>query len=887
MKSSATMLVRRAGVSPASKPGWTAILFSIVAAIGFNSSHALQGKPPEETSAPEKKSPRLDRFGDPLPPGAIRRFGTLRFRHHGIYDLAFTPDSKRLIAGMGMAPLSVFDAGTGRKLRDVGKSTSGSTPGLFAVSPNGKWVAVGGGDLLLWDLETGELVHDLHCPRYDYVAFSPDSKVLAATRWLEQAEVVRFDTATGKPLEKWILKKGKRYQYLFYSLAFSPDGKYLAGIFSELRQEKRFRYETVSSQVWLLDAKNGTQVRTLGSSGTDIRGLAFQPGTGRLVTSEKKGILRFWDVETGKEVQHFSIARDKNDSKGGFSSYILRFSADGRRCAVVDGNAGLLLVVDARTGREVRRIEIAKTMDRVSANLSPDGRTLAAALFLGGPCVRVWDVDSGMERTSGVGHRTPPMLSLSADERTLIGRNEDGQVIHWDIRSSKAVQQRKETPQQEGLRGQPPRARVDWTLRGPRWRLRFHAATSMLAVHRLDDDQLIAETEWHADRYGFALSPGGAYVAAAFLDDPQNTVLLWNPEKEKKPRRLSGHPAFCRNLLFSHGGRRLIAAGGNRDTYRSSTLWVWDVATAQPIHKLATNKSTGRLVLSADDRLLFSGGSVNDPKVHVWDMEKGRELAVLADPLGKEEGAIDDLALSGDERFLAVVLHQGGSTAASIWETGSWKLVKAFAPVQPANYARSMVLSRDGRSLFVSNSDTTILQWDVSGRFGRKDETPNRDRLNVLWQTLAQTPDKAYPAVWEFLDHPTESVPFLIAKVSPVKPVEETRVRRLLAQLDSESFAEREESSRQLAALGEQIVPLLQRMLKGRLPLETRKRVEGVIESLNRLPSSDQLRVLRALAVLEWSNRPEAVEHLRRLADGAASASLTQAAKAAWRRQQK
>ncbi|HWG46370.1 MAG TPA: hypothetical protein VN688_26645 [Gemmataceae bacterium] len=45
--------------------------------------------------------------------------------------------------------------------------------------------------------------------------------------------------------------------------------------------------------------------------------------------------------------------------------------------------------------------------------------------------------------------------------------------------------------------------------------------------------------------------------------------------------------------------------------------------------------------------------------------------------------------------------------------------------------------------------------------------------------------------------------------------------------------------------------------------------------------------MLRALAVLEWSDRAEAGEHLRRLAEGAPSASLTQAAKAAWQRRKR
>src|SRR5690348_1440176 len=130
MKSSTT--ISSVALSLPSQFALAVISVAIAAIIGF---------------AAEKSQPRLDRFGDPLPPRAIRRFGTIRFRHARMEDVAFTPDGKRLIAGIGKKPLSVFDAMTGRKLRDVGKSTSSGVLGGFAVSPDGKWVASCGEDV--------------------------------------------------------------------------------------------------------------------------------------------------------------------------------------------------------------------------------------------------------------------------------------------------------------------------------------------------------------------------------------------------------------------------------------------------------------------------------------------------------------------------------------------------------------------------------------------------------------------------------------------------------------------------------------------------------------------------------------------------------------------
>jgi WD40 repeat protein len=668
-------------------------------------------------------------------------------------------------------------------------------------------------------------------------------------------------------------------------LAFSPDGKYLAGLFCKQREVKPNTFEEVSTQVRLLDAKDGSRVRTFDSTGAQIGAIAFQPGTGRLATFEDNGVLRFWHLETGKEAHRFSISQGKRDSKHGRPPDILRFSADGQRCAVADGITGLLIVVDARTGREVRRIETEKTATWMTADLSPDGRAIASARTVGASCVRVWDVDSGVERLGDAGHRTPPMLSLSADEHTLIGRSEGGQVIHWDRQSGQAVQRQNEIPEQTRRLIRPLGTAGEFTLRGPRWRLSYHFPTSTLAVYSLDGEKLLGKTVFDARWHSLTLSPDGMYVAAELDSSREATVLLWNPEKEEEPRRLSADIGDrCGTLIFSHDSKRLITGFSTRNGSPSATLWIWDVATARPTHKLATNSTPSDLLLTADDRVLISGGLSKDTKVRVWDMETGKELASFTAPPSKERGSVGGLALSTDERLLSVIFDRDDAATVSVWETGSWKAVRMFPPARGLKGSASMVFSRDGRSLFVSNIDSTILEWDVSGQSGRKTEMVNRDRLSVLWQTLALTPDKAYPAMWEMLDHPAESVPFLIDKVSQVKPVEEKRVRQLLIRLDSESFAEREEVSRQLFSLGEQIVPILRQAMKERLTLEVRKRVEGAIESLNRAPTPEKLRLLRASAVLEWSNRPEAVEHLRHLASGAPPASLTQAAKAAERR---
>src|SRR5437660_12769406 len=81
------------------------------------------GQPPRAEEG--KQSPRTDVYGDPLPEGALRRFGTLRFRHpSGINGAALSPDGKLIatVSSSHRKVLRLIDTATGQArltLRDL------------------------------------------------------------------------------------------------------------------------------------------------------------------------------------------------------------------------------------------------------------------------------------------------------------------------------------------------------------------------------------------------------------------------------------------------------------------------------------------------------------------------------------------------------------------------------------------------------------------------------------------------------------------------------------------------------------------------------------------------------------------------------------------------
>jgi hypothetical protein len=104
-----------------------------------------------------------------------------------------------------------------------------------------------------------------------------------------------------------------------------------------------------------------------------------------------------------------------------------------------------------------------------------------------------------------------------------------------------------------------------------------------------------------------------------------------------------------------------------------------------------------------------------------------------------------------------------------------------------------------------------------------------------------------------------------------------------VADLDNERFETRSQATEQLEKLRELAEPILRDALRGKPPLERRRRIERLLEKVataRETPPPDRLRMLRALEALERIGTPEARHLLQQLAQGAPEAWLTQEAKA-------
>src|SRR5262249_47924671 len=144
---------------------------------------------------------------------------------------------------------------------------------------------------------------------------------------------------------------------------------------------------------------------------------------------------------------------------------------------------------------------------------------------------------------------------------------------------------------------------------------------------------------------------------------------------------------------------------------------------------------------------------------------------------------------------------------------------------------------------------------------------------------------KAYRAVNMLRAAPKVALTVLRDRVKPAEGTEQTRIDKLIAALDSESFDDRFKATQALEGFGEQAADALRKALLAKPSFEVPKRIEELLQKLEtHTLTGERLRTARAVEVLELMSGNDNKALLEKLAAGAEGAWLTTEAKAALER---
>jgi RNA polymerase sigma factor (sigma-70 family) len=837
-----------------------------------------KAKDPGEQRQQRLSPARLDQFGDPLPAEAIARIGTVRFRHGGfVHFLRFSPDGETLVS-YGNDGARIWQVASGKQIRFV--PVEDHHVRAVSLTADGKLLATSGeSGILLQAVDSGREVRRLGTGHYSVLAFSPDAKVLAA-----QGD-------NPNRLELWDVSNARRLQVLnapdqpFSYLAFTDGGKsLLAGGSPYLRFPVHPK-----NTVHLWDVATGRERSHFEVGAGNVRFPVLSPDASLLAlefwNDNAKGPdnrIAIWDVTARKMVREIVGMAKEVPPAGQLYFSALAFAPHGKTL-IAGGIDDLLIAYDVATGAELRRFGLGIPNPQ-ALTFTADGKTLAVAMPTA--TIRLIDMATGKDR---IPDDSPQMeihrLALASDGRTVITA-EFGTIVLWDAatgRVRRRLQSHLHYVQAVRMAGDGHTlVTLEWDRSYQKRELQVWEVATGKELHRIPLKE--------SGAFGaLAVAPDGksAALAAAGGD-----IIALDLTTGKEQRRFKGPTEFIYGAAFASDGCALIVWSGDSFIYR------WDVATGQELIKFSVRDAEGQPVpgapaplpagrrsglvytaeVSPDGRWIAIGTQTKS--LTIYELATGRLLRRVEDP---PDGTLA-LAFSPDGRTLAY--GEQHRPDVHLIELATGRKRHRFSGQRGG--ITSLAFFADGKRLVSGSADTTALIWDLSGNLAAKAHPITPELLETCWTNLAgDDAARGYQAIRRLVASPSEAIPYLREHLKLVPAVDQKRVVGLIADLDSNQFAVRESAEKELEKLGEIAGPACRKALEQKPTAEVRRRLEALLEKQSQEwqnPSSERLRTLRAIEVLEHMATAEAKQVLSSLTKGAPEARLTQEAKASLER---
>ena len=550
--------------------------------------------------------------------------------------------------------------------RQIAHKTHNGPVHSVAFSPDGKYVVSEGCDIYdqldvcvqgsarVWSVTTSEEIASMKYEGDAYtVAFSPDGKYVVSEGCdqrdsnnacvLGSARV--WETTTGKELSRmthkgWVL-----------SVAFSPDSKYVAS-------------GGADNIAYVWEVADGKKIATL-THESAVSFVIFSPDGKSIASSDNT--VHIWDAANGSETLHIS------PFYGGVSS--MAFSPDGKYlaggfgfvqprdpCICGGGGGGVIQIWDTTTGKEVTHMEVDNGILAIS--LSPDGKYLAAG-------TSVWVVATGTEIAHLALNDKVFSVAFSSDSKYVVTGSYDNTARVWE-------------------------------------------ATSGKEVARMTHDGSVNSA---------AFSPDGKYVVSGSAD---GNVHVWVAHPEADTSKFVQFDNYS-SITISPNGQFFLSSILSCEQYDSdfsnclsSSASVWEVATGEQISHIALDNGINIVAFNPNNQsFVTSTDCARDAdsrcvstSVTLWEVKTGQKIWTIA-----RDGYISAIAFNRDGQYLVSRGCESYDSSNSniclrsvvyVWDatTGEEVVHKNYAG--DTNFA---VISPDGKYIVSGGEDKVAQLW--------------------------------------------------------------------------------------------------------------------------------------------------------------------------------